>query len=214
MPLDRVSRLRDYGVFRDFTWPAELSGFGRYNLIYGWNGSGKTTLSRLFRALERRTLPSMGQTTVRIDGVEVIGDDFPQVMLPLRVFNRDFVIESVFPVGGGDVPHIFVVGKESVEKQKEADRLKVKRTTAESLFNTARAKKQDADKAVERFCQDRASAILTVWLCNGVSQFTLIVGTDPLHEFRHGEHASGFHHGPFPMYPFGFNGIEPGTLAR
>lgn len=58
------------------------------------------------------------------------------------------------------------------------------------------------------------SASLTIWLCNGVSQFTLIVSTDPRHEFRRGEHASGFHHGPFPMDPFGFNGIEPGTLAR
>jgi hypothetical protein len=42
----------------------------------------------------------------------------------------------------------------------------------------------------------------------------LIVGTDPLPEFRHREHASGFHHRPFPMYPCGFNGIEPGTRAR
>jgi hypothetical protein len=58
------------------------------------------------------------------------------------------------------------------------------------------------------------SAALTIWLCNGVSQFTLVVGTDPLHEFRHREHARGFHHRPFPMDPFGFNGIEPGTLAR
>jgi hypothetical protein len=58
------------------------------------------------------------------------------------------------------------------------------------------------------------SAALTIWLCNRIGQFTLIVGTDPLHEFRHREHASGFHHRPFPMNPFGFNGIEPGTLAR
>ena len=57
------------------------------------------------------------------------------------------------------------------------------------------------------------SAVLTIWLCNGVSQFALIVGTDPLHEFRRGEHTSGFYDGPFAMHPLGLNGIEPGTLA-
>jgi hypothetical protein len=58
------------------------------------------------------------------------------------------------------------------------------------------------------------SAVLTIWLCKGVCQFTLIVSTDPLDEFRHGEHTSGFHDGPFPMHPLGLNRIEPGTLAR
>jgi hypothetical protein len=58
------------------------------------------------------------------------------------------------------------------------------------------------------------SAALTIWLCNGVRQFTLLVSPDPLHEFRQSEHASGFHHRPLPLYPFAFNGIELGTLAR
>ena len=55
MPIDRIKRLHDCRVFRDFTWPTELPDFARYNLIYGWNGSGKTTLSRVLRALETKT---------------------------------------------------------------------------------------------------------------------------------------------------------------
>ncbi|MGB9624669.1 MAG: AAA family ATPase [Phycisphaerae bacterium] len=159
MPIDRISRLRDYGVFRDFTWPGDLADFGRYNLIYGWNGCGKTTLSRVFRALERRVPLTTGQATVRIDGNDVSNDAFPQVTTPVRVFNRDFVQESVFPIGGGDVPPIFVIGKDSVEKQKEADRLKGERTTAESSLSTARTKKQDAERAFDKFCIDRAKVI-------------------------------------------------------
>ncbi len=87
MSIDRISRLRDYGVFRDFTWPGNLADFGKYNLIYGWNGSGKTTLSRVFRALERRAPLMTGQATVRIDGNEVSNDAFPQVTTPVRVFT-------------------------------------------------------------------------------------------------------------------------------
>jgi hypothetical protein len=74
--------------------------------------------------------------------------------------------------------------------------------------------RQDGGDAARQHRLTRPSAILTVWLCKGVCQFTLIVGTDPLHEVRHGEHASGFHDGPFPMHPLGLNRIEPGTLAR
>ncbi len=159
MPIDRISRLRDYGIFRNFTWPTDLPEFGKYNLIYGWNGSGKTTLSRLFRALEQQTPISTGQATVRINGNDIGSDAFQQVTMPVRVFNRDFVQESVFPIGGGDVPPIFVIGKDSVEKQKEADRLKADLTTEESLLSTARTTKQDAERELDRFYIDRAKVI-------------------------------------------------------
>jgi hypothetical protein len=58
------------------------------------------------------------------------------------------------------------------------------------------------------------SAVLTIWLCHGVCQFTVIVGADPLHEFGHGEPTRRFHDGPFPMHPRGLNRIAPGTLPR
>jgi len=159
MFVTRISRLRDYGVFRDFTWPSELSNFGKYNLIYGWNGSGKTLLSRVFRGLEQRIPPSLGQVIVRIDENDVTGSDFSQVTLPVRVFNRDFINESVFPVGGGDVPPIFVIGKESVEKQKEADRLKQERAKADSELGSVRSQHQEAERALDKYCQDRARVI-------------------------------------------------------
>ena len=57
MAVTQIQRLRDCGVFHDFTWPGTQPKFGQYNLVYGWNGSGKTTLSRWFRALEFKTTP-------------------------------------------------------------------------------------------------------------------------------------------------------------
>ncbi len=157
--ITRIGRLRDCGVFRDFKWPTDLPGFGRYNLLYGWNWSGKTTLSRLFRALETRTAPANGQVTLSVNGCDVTGDDFAQATISVRVFNRDFMTESVFPVGGGDVPLIFVVGKESVEKQKEVDRLKTDLAEAQTDFTSARLKKEEADKTLDNFCIDRARVI-------------------------------------------------------
>jgi wobble nucleotide-excising tRNase len=159
MAVRRISRLRDCGVFRDFTWPPDLPEFGRYNLIYGWNASGKTTLSRLLRDLELRRLPGLGEATIHIEGYDVPGEDFPHSTVQLRVFNHDFVNESVFPVGGGEVPPIFVVGKESVEKQKEAHRLKAERGERETELNTARTTKQQAERELDKHCIDRAKVI-------------------------------------------------------
>jgi hypothetical protein len=67
-----------------------------------------------------------------------------------------------------------------------------------------------AISAVSTPCSPRA--VLTVWLCNGVCQFTLIVGTDPLYEFSRGEHTRGLHHGPFSVYPCRLDRVEPGAF--
>lgn len=156
--LSRISRLRDCGIFRDFAWSTDLPDFGRYNLIYGWNGSGKTTLSRMMRCLERRTVPA-GQVTLSLAGREVRHDDFPTVELPIRVFNREFVAENVFPVGGEDLPPIYVLGEENVEKQKKVERLKGDFATAKSKLESARSAKKEADREFDQFCIERARGI-------------------------------------------------------
>jgi wobble nucleotide-excising tRNase len=147
------------GIFRDFRWSNDLPDFGRYNLIYGWNGTGKTTLSRVFRALEsQKPLPS-GDAILRIDGNDLGSADFGTTTLPVRVFNRDFVNETVFPTGGGEVAPIFVLGKESVEKQKQAERLKAEREATREQLDSARTAKKDAETSLDGFCVKQAHAI-------------------------------------------------------
>ncbi|MEW6105271.1 MAG: AAA family ATPase [Bacillota bacterium] len=159
MKIMRFSRLRDCGIFRDFTWPNDLTEFGRYNLVYGWNGTGKTTLSRVLRSLEQRQQPKNGQVTIRIGGKDIRGEDFPEATLPVRVFNRDFVNEVVFPVQRKDLPPIYVFGKESVENQKEVGRLKAERAEVAQQLKLAQEKKERAEKEFDQFCIDRARAI-------------------------------------------------------
>lgn len=155
----KLVRLKHPGVLRDFTWPADLPAFGRFNLIYGWNGSGKTTLSRVFRAIEQRVAFSPGEATMYVGGHQVTGQEFPTTTVPVRVFNRDFVAETVFPVSGGDVPPIFVVGKESVERQKEVERLKAERTQQETALQKARSTHQQLERECDRHCVERARVI-------------------------------------------------------
>ena len=171
MPIKRLTRAKDCGVFRDFTWPADLADFGRYNLIYGWNGTGKTTLSRIFRALERRTTPTPGEVTFNIDGHDTVGSKFTEQSISVRVFNRDFVSDSVFPVGGSTVEPIFVLGKESVDQQKEVERLRNDQGQQQTRLDAQQRKKREAEKAFDDFCKARASAIRDTLRSHGQNRF-------------------------------------------
>lgn len=154
----KITRLRHPGVLRDFTWPTELPTFGRYNLIYGWNGSGKTTLSNLFRALELRKPPE-GEATLALKNATITGNEFAHATLPVRVFNREFVSANVFPVGGGEVPPIFVLGEESAEKQAQVEALKNQQADADNSLQSARQEKSTAERATDKHCIDRATVI-------------------------------------------------------
>ena len=104
MMINKIKLMSDCCVFHEFSWPIDLPEFGRYNLIYGWNGSGKTTLSCIFRTLENPAKPTDGHVTLTINGRNVSSNDFNQLTLPIRVFNRDFRDEVVFPKEGEVAP--------------------------------------------------------------------------------------------------------------
>lgn len=170
MSITRIARLRDYGVFRDFTWPPDLPEFGRYNLIYGWNGTGKTILSRLFRALEAKTLPSTGQVTLSVNGRDVSNAEFPQVPVAVRVFNRDFVQNTVFPTEG-DVAPIYVLGEQNVETQKQVERLKASLAKAQADGDSNYGKNLRAEFDLDRFCIGRASVIKDTLRASGPNPY-------------------------------------------
>ena len=157
--IHRITRLSGFGVFRDFKWSSDLPEFGQYNLIYGWNGTGKTTLSRLLRDLELRRRPTMGRAALHISGNEVAGNSFPQSTLQIRVFNRDFVHTNVFPVGGGDMPPILVLGADNVERQKKVESLKNARAAAQARLQSAVTAERPADDGLDRFCIRNARSI-------------------------------------------------------
>jgi wobble nucleotide-excising tRNase len=165
-----ISRLRNCGVFRIFDWPGDLPEFGRFNLIYGWNGTGKTTLSRVLRHLEKRTTPQ-GEVRLKLSSGEFEGNEFPNLDIPVRVFNRDFVNESVFRKDGGELPPIFVFGAESVEKQKEVEHLRSQRDQAQACVNTLSSEKQRAEKELNQFCIEHARRIKDVLRSSGQNPY-------------------------------------------
>ena len=158
MAINCIRRLDRYRIFRNFTWPATLADFKKFNLIYGWNGSGKTTLSRLFRSLEARANVTDGSVTFSINGQDVRGDGFDQVTECIRVFNRDFVAENVF-TATNEVAPIYVIGRENIDKQKQVEKLRTQLREAQLAVQGARAAHSQAVRAEDGFCIERAKLI-------------------------------------------------------
>lgn len=158
--IQKISKLKYPGALQDFTWPEDLLVFARFNLIYGPNASGKTTISRVFRYLQKKTTPPTPVSVqVCIRGRTFEGPDFEAVPVSVRVFNRDFIDENVFPVSGSNVPFILVLGKESVNKKKQVQVWNKEQIVIGNDLNRAIQTKRQAAKDLDRYCIDQARNI-------------------------------------------------------
>ena len=45
--IKKLKKIKNFGVFSNYTCNSDLRDFEEKNIIYGWNYSGKTTVSRL-----------------------------------------------------------------------------------------------------------------------------------------------------------------------
>ena len=107
--IQKITKIKNLGIFSDHKWGADLEDFTRYNLIYGWNGSGKTTLSKLFTALEDGSLPKHPSLEYEIeaDGTKwKNGQNFNE---KVRVFNREYVTSNIEKIDGSGPNPIFIL---------------------------------------------------------------------------------------------------------
>lgn len=159
MQINRFKKLKGYRIFKDFVWPAELQGFARYNLIYGWNGSGKTSISSLLRNCQTHTVPD-GDVEIEVDGKPARSADFKTYAFPsIRVFNRDFVDRNVFEDPSSELPPVFVLGEDSQAKQLELDKLLADEKSLNDALNAFASSEEKATVALNRFCTDQARSI-------------------------------------------------------
>ncbi len=120
--LTSIQKLKSFGIFDDYVRPAGMRDFCDRNVIYGWNYSGKTTLSRLFHALnEKAQHPDMVSCKFSItdqNGKTITDENLADCTKTVRVFNSDFVSESLNWNGGAFRP-ILLLGVEARDaKQK------------------------------------------------------------------------------------------------
>jgi wobble nucleotide-excising tRNase len=124
MMIDRINRIKNFRIFKDFVWTQDLPDFKEKNLIYGWNGTGKTSLSDLLRSIEKKEPISEGNIVFQIDGrsINILDINKSEGVPQIRVFNKDFIDTNVFTKNGSIAP-IFFLGEKNIEKQKEVEEL-------------------------------------------------------------------------------------------
>ncbi|MCY4000808.1 MAG: AAA family ATPase [Bacteroidetes bacterium] len=158
--ISKFLNLKIPGPFDNFSWPNDLPSFGRFNLILGANASGKTTLSRVFRHIENGSdLPPRSQFKVITDNSQFTKSDFPNNLIQVRVFNRDFVEENVFPVKGQNIPLILVLGQESAEKKKQIGTLERELLSKRESLSRLKEETRNANKHLDDYCIHQAKEI-------------------------------------------------------
>lgn len=170
--LTRIQRLRDYRIFRDFSWPEDLHDFGRYNVIYGWNGVGKTTLSTLFRHLQRREIITEGTVDFIFDNALVQGSAINDPAIPtVRVFNREFIGRSIFETNSGHFPPVYYFGEDSVDKQRQIAELDIQRQSYRDEHSRQSQLLGEAKRTLETYSTDQAKIIRTMLMVSGGGKY-------------------------------------------
>ena len=145
--ITRIIKIKDCPSFVDFKPEADLPEFKKYNLIYGWNGSGKTSFTRTLRSFELGenyyTQPGkLPEFEFKLANGNSIDQGDLTALPNIRVFNKDFINESVFGTGGPKP--IFFLGKESKEDKERITKIE---TELQDLRKGRDSKKILLDKA-------------------------------------------------------------------
>lgn len=98
----KIDRIKNFGIFRDFSWSSDLEEFKKFNLFYGWNGSGKTTLSKLFTMVQQkndtnllRNLSSYEFTFTKDDSSTLDQNNYKTNNVNIFVYNEIFKEKNI-----------------------------------------------------------------------------------------------------------------------
>ncbi len=169
--ITKITKLKNFGIFHDFSWNKDIPEFKRFNLIYGWNRSGKTLLSKIFTACEKKSTTFKEYPKKdRVDGIfEIKTDthltikscDIANCTLPVKVFNQGFIDENIsFDPSHLSNPIVYVSEKD-IESKKKLEDLKKDNEKLLEDFNSAQKEKTKSETAEEKFCIAIAQNIKT-----------------------------------------------------
>lgn len=145
--INKISKLKNFGIFHDFSWKTEIPEFKRFNLIYGWNRSGKTTVSRVFESCEKKCTyeknkfeqyPDNGEFEIKTDSVTIKNTDVAVNILPIKVFNQDFIDENISFNPSDSCNPIIYVSEEDIESKKRLEQLKLDKATLSNAYEEAK----------------------------------------------------------------------------
>lgn len=157
--IDRIDKIKDFGLFEDFEWSSDIPDFRQYNLIYGWNYSGKTMFSRIFRCIELKELhldfPEAEFELTDDKNNKVRYDRLDNSPYQFRVFNTDFVKDNL-QWDKQEAAPLFILGKEDIKLQNRIELLKGEIDTLHNEKNENENKKSNIKSDLENKLTNKA----------------------------------------------------------
>lgn len=134
--------------------------FARYNLIYGWNASGKTTLSRVFGLLNgpaTSRLPAGAHVRVSTGhGVLDSRKEQDRRLVPVCIFNRDFIDANLQQADYTHAPALFILGEDNIRLNNRIASLSRRRDRVAAMYRSVQAKQSETSAAREKAATDLA----------------------------------------------------------
>ena len=152
--LTSIKKIKNLGVFGDYSEGPNIKAFSRYNLIYGENGSGKTTLSRLFLALNNGAHPEYPdlEFLVKVEGGSLTTGQ--KCNRKLRIFNSDYVDANIGKFDGPLRP-ILIVGVENKALAEEVRREQL-------IYDTRQLRIRELTAAIDKATADKGKVFSAV----------------------------------------------------
>ena len=172
--IKKIKSIKNFGVFDNYHTDSNLPDFKRYNLIYGWNASGKTTLSRLLRCFELKAIHSdfsQAEFQLQMENESLSNHENLDKISNIRVFNKDFINESVF-TEGGKVKPIYYIGKEDIEKKKKLEDLKKEEENIKKQLNSKEENIKQKKKEKEKLATGKSKQIKEFLRTEGKDKYT------------------------------------------
>lgn len=154
-------KIKNYRIFRDFSWSVDLPSFARYNLFYGWNGSGKSTISSLFAYMQRRESLTEGDVTVEVEGaVSVRGTLFSTANIPaVRVFDGNFTRSTLAAIKSASAKPILYLGQKNADDARALESKRGELKTVRESLDAAVSDVNGKVNAVDRYASEQARII-------------------------------------------------------
>lgn len=159
--LQKVNKIKGFGILDNHKTEKPLKPFNVLNLIYGWNGSGKTTFGRLLRSLEKKENHSEfleADYIVESESNGKIDSKTYNHNLEIKVFNQDFIKENLDLFDAQTKPIVFI-SKTKIDEKKLLDKNKIDLIASELELKTIEKNLGISYKKAEDFYKDTAKSI-------------------------------------------------------
>ena len=112
--ITKINRIKNLGIFNDYSARNDIPEFKQFNLIYGWNASGKTTFSDLFIMLNGCKLEDFPDVEYKFMADQKNYSQTEPYDKNIRVFNKRYISKNV-DVVEGTANAIIILGKEDIQ---------------------------------------------------------------------------------------------------